>query len=155
MILIAYLLTNPLHGPLHLLPAVVREELGHRLRHGLVVVLLCLAVVVVGGVHLSVAVLHTVHGLLEVPHFLPGKKGVLRALPLAERVRMMLDGHRSVRGGLVLQEDSLFRGTTPRLDRLILLLELLPKGEVDREGPLLIVSLREIKILLSTLSIEP
>jgi hypothetical protein len=79
----------------------------------------------------------------------------LRALPLAERVGMMLDGHRPVRGGLVLQEDRLLGGTTPRLDRLILLLELLPKGEVDREGPLLIVSLREIKILLSTLSIEP
>jgi len=57
--------------------------------------------------------LYTVHGLLEVPHFLPGKKGVLRALPLAERVHVMLDGHRSVCGGLVLHEDRLFGVATP------------------------------------------
>ena len=43
----------------------------------------------------------------------------------------------------------------PRLHCLALLLELLPKGEVDREGPLLIFGLREIKILLSPFGIKP
>jgi hypothetical protein len=84
MILVADLLTNTLHGPFHLLPAIVLQELGNCLRYGLLLLL-----VAIRGVHLSVAMFHTVHCLLEVPHFLPGKKSVLRALSLAERVRII------------------------------------------------------------------
>jgi hypothetical protein len=91
MILVTDLLTDALNSMLHLLPAIILQELGNCLRYGLLLLL-----VAIGGVNLSVTMLHTVHCLLEVPHFLPSKKCVLRALPLAERVRIILDGHRSV-----------------------------------------------------------
>ena len=88
MILVTDLLTNTLNGSFHLPPAIILQELGNCLRNGLLLLL-----VPFGGVHLSVTMLHTVHCLLEVPHFLPGKKCVLRALPLAERFRIILYGH--------------------------------------------------------------
>ena len=60
MIFVADLLTNTLHSPYHLLPAIIMDELGNCLRHSL----LLLLQEAIRGVQLSVAMLHTVHSLL-------------------------------------------------------------------------------------------